>query len=171
MPTQNGFFAGGNGTTDPTGSTCAYYVGNPGGFTPGLWDPNCTSDSAHIGGIPNGFQGGPANAGCPAPTAQTGAGAAGGCTLNAAVAERRRCRCRCSTSRSRGSSTRSERFGMLGCDPTPTAAVHEPGRRRRRPDRHGERCPTGRRRARPCSARRTATRRSSSATPRRARRC
>ena len=57
MPTQNGFMAGGNGTNDPTGSTCAYYTGNPGGFTPGDWDPNCTSDSSHIGGIPNHFQG------------------------------------------------------------------------------------------------------------------
>ena len=34
MPTQNGFMAGGNGNNDPTGSTCAYYTGNPGGFTP-----------------------------------------------------------------------------------------------------------------------------------------
>ena len=30
MPTQNGFFAGGNGTIDPTGSTCAYFTGQPG---------------------------------------------------------------------------------------------------------------------------------------------
>ena len=33
MPTTNGFMDGGNGTNDPTGSTCAYYTGNPGGFT------------------------------------------------------------------------------------------------------------------------------------------
>ena len=126
MPTQNGFLAGGNGTSDPTGSTCAYYVGNPGGFTPGLWDPNCTSDSAHIGGIPNGFQGGPVNAGCPAPTAQTGAGATGGCTLNAAVAAGL-----IPLSVFNQSAARIlyqlERFGMLGCDPTPGPTCTNPG--------------------------------------------
>jgi beta-glucosidase len=82
MPTANGFFAGGNGTNDPTGSTCAYYTGNPGGFTPGTWDPGCTSSSSRVGGIPNGFQGGNAAAACAAPATAT---AAGGCTLNAAV--------------------------------------------------------------------------------------
>ena len=42
---------------------------------------------SHIGGLPNGFQGGNAAAGCPAPA--TRVPAAGGCTLNAAVVERR----------------------------------------------------------------------------------
>src|SRR3954454_4552596 len=80
MPTANGFFSGGNGPNDPTGSTCAYFTGNPGGKTPGLWDPACTSDSSHVGGLPNGFQGGNPSAGCPSPATATSAGR---CTRNA----------------------------------------------------------------------------------------
>src|SRR5262249_42469247 len=72
MPTTNGFMNGGNGTNDPTGSTLPYFTGNPGGHTPGDWDPNCTSDSAHIGGIPNHFQGSPGT-GRPAPATAPGA--------------------------------------------------------------------------------------------------
>ncbi|HEU5213852.1 MAG TPA: glycoside hydrolase family 3 C-terminal domain-containing protein [Gaiellaceae bacterium] len=126
MPTQNGFLAGGNGTADPTGSTCAYYVGNPGGFTAGLWDPNCTSDSAHIGGLPNGFQGGSTSAGCPAPTAATGAGAAGGCTLNAAVNGGVLPLSVFNQSAAR-ILYQLERFGMLGCDPIPGPTCTNPG--------------------------------------------
>jgi len=126
MPTQNGFMAGGTGTNDPTGSTCAYYTGNPGGFTPGLWDPNCTSDSARIGGIPNGFQGGNPNAGCPAPTGPSGNAANGGCTLNAAVANGVVPLSVFNQALARVL-YQEERFGMLGCDPFPTAICTSPG--------------------------------------------
>ena len=123
MPTQNGFFAGGNGTNDPTGSTCAYFTGNPGGFTPGLWDPACTSNSSHIGGIPNGFQGASTAAACPAPATATGAG---GCTLNAAVATGALPLSVFDQSLAR-ILYEEERFGMLGCDPVPTVTCTNPG--------------------------------------------
>jgi beta-glucosidase len=123
MPTANGFFSGGTGTADPTGATCAYFTGNPGGHTAGMWDPNCTSDSSRIGGIPNGFQGGNASAGCAAPATATGSG---GCTLNAAVAGGV-----VSLSVFNQSVARilyqEQRFGMLGCDPAPTAMCTNPG--------------------------------------------
>ena len=122
MPTTNGFMAGGNGNNDPTGSTCAYYTGNPGGFTPGDWDPNCTSDSAHIGGIPNHFQGS-AGTGCPAPSGPT---AAGGCTLNQAVLNGVVPLSVFNQALARVL-YQEERFGMLGCDPYPTAMCKSPG--------------------------------------------
>ena len=124
MPTQNGFFAGGNGTNDPTGSTCAYFTGNPGGFTPGLWDPACTSNSSHVGGLPNGFQGGNAAAGCPAP-----ANATGGRRLHAerGRVERRPAALGDRTSRSRGSSTRRSASGCSAAIPVPTASCTNPG--------------------------------------------
>ena len=132
MPTQNGFFAGGNGTNDPTGSTCAFFTGNPGGHTAGLWDPTCTSDSSHVGGLPNGFQGGNAAAGCPAPANATGAG---GCTLNAAASSGV-----LPLSVPNQSLARilyeEERFGILGCDPVPTASCTNPGGVGARPLRH-----------------------------------
>jgi beta-glucosidase len=123
MPTANGFFAGGNGTNDPTGSTCAYYTGNPGGFTPGLWDPGCTSNSSHIGGIPNGYQGANAAAGCAAPATATGSG---GCTLNAAVFGGALPLSVFNQSLARILYA-EERFGLLGCDPAPTATCTNPG--------------------------------------------
>jgi beta-glucosidase len=123
MPTQNGFLAGGNGTTDPTGSTCAYFTGNPGGFPAGTWDPNCTSDSSHIGGLPNGFQGGSTAAGCPAPATAT---SAGGCTLNAAIAGQVLPLSVINQSIARVL-YEEERFGLLGCDPVPTATCTNPG--------------------------------------------
>ncbi len=123
MPTQNGYFAGGNGNNDPTGSTCAYFAGNPGGFTPGLWDPACSSDSSHVGGLPDGFQGGSAAAGCPVPATAT---SAGGCTLNTAAAGSVLPLSVTNQSLAR-ILYQEERFGMLGCDPIPTASCTNPG--------------------------------------------
>src|SRR5580765_3129949 len=122
MPTTNGFMNGGNGTNDPTGSTCAYYTGNPGGFTAGDWDPNCTSDSAHIGGIPNHFEGS-SGTGCPAPASATGSG---GCTLNQAVLNGVVPLSVFNQSLARVL-YQEQRFGMLGCDPTPTPMCTSPG--------------------------------------------
>ena len=163
MPTQNGFFAGGNGTNDPSGSTCAYFTDNPGGFTAGLWDPNCTSNSSRVGGLPNGFQGGSTAAGCAAPA---GATSAGGCTLNAAVANGV-----LPLSVENQSLARilyeEERFGILGCDPVPTATCTNPGGVGT--DRSGT-AQLPRPAATGNSAPRSETQRSSSVTRRRARR-
>src|SRR5262245_22705294 len=123
MPTQNGFFAGGNGNADPTGSTCAYFTGNPGGKPAGMWDPACTSDSSHVGGLPNGFQGGNAGAGCPAPANAT---AAGGCTLNAAASSGVLPLSVLNQSLAR-ILYQEQRFGILGCDPVVTASCTNPG--------------------------------------------
>jgi hypothetical protein len=122
MPTTNGFMAGGNGTNDPTGSTCAYYTGNPGGFPAGDWDPGCTSNSSHIGGIPNHFEGS-AGTGCPAPSSPTGAG---GCTLNQAVLNGVVPLSVLNQALARVL-YQQERFGMLGCDPVPTPTCTNPG--------------------------------------------
>ena len=122
MPTQNGFLAGGNGTADPTGSTCAYYTGNPGGFPAGDWDPGCTSDSSHVGGIPNHYQGA-AGTGCPAPATAT---SAGGCTLNQAIQLGVLPLSVFNQSVAR-ILYQEERFGMLGCDPVPGPTCTNPG--------------------------------------------
>jgi beta-glucosidase len=122
MPTQNGFLAGGNGNADPTGSTCAYYTGNPGGHPAGDWDPACTSDSSHIGGIPNHYQGS-SGTGCPAPATAT---SAGGCTLNQAVQLGVLPLSVFNQSAAR-ILYQLERFGMLGCDPVPGPTCTNPG--------------------------------------------
>ncbi len=122
MPTSNGFMDGGTGTNDPTGSTCAYYTGNPGGFPAGDWDPNCTSNSSHIGGIPNHFQGS-SGTGCPAPTSPTGSG---GCTLTQAVFNGVVPLSVFNQALARVL-YQQERFGMLGCDPYPTPPCTSPG--------------------------------------------
>ncbi len=98
--------------------------GNPGGFTPGLWDPDCTSDSAHIGGIPNGFEG--RNAGRRLP-------GSGECDRLRRLhpepgrAARRASRCRSSTSRWRGSSTRSSASGCSAATRLPARRCTNPG--------------------------------------------
>jgi len=128
MPTQNGFFSANHTLTagqqtDPTGSTCAYFAGNPGGKPAGMWDPSCTSDSSHVGGLPNGFQGGNANAGCPAPANAT---AAGGCTLNAAASGGVLPLSVLNQSLAR-ILYQEQRFGILGCDPVVTASCTNAG--------------------------------------------
>jgi hypothetical protein len=123
MPTANGFMNGGNGTNDPTGSTCAYTTAAT-THTPGDVAPcNDTSDPvSRVGGIPNHFQGS-AGTGCPAPTSTTGAG---GCTLNAAVQNGVIPISVLNQSLARVL-YQEERFGMLGCDPIPTATCKSPG--------------------------------------------
>jgi len=123
MPTTNGFNNGGNGTNDPTGSTCAYTTAAT-SHTPGDWAPcNDTSDPvSHVGGIPNHFEGS-AGTGCPAPTSTTGAG---GCTLNAAVVDGVVSMAIFKQALARVL-YQQDRFGMLGCDPTPTPICTSPG--------------------------------------------
>jgi hypothetical protein len=123
MPTTNGFMAGGNGTNDPTGSTCAYTTAAT-SHTPGDWAPctGATDPVSHVGGIPNHFEGS-SGTGCPGPTSTTGAG---GCTLNQAVqlgvvplSVLNQALARVLY--------QQERFGLLGCDPYPTATCTNPG--------------------------------------------
>src|SRR5215472_13033592 len=123
MTTQNGFFSGGNGNNDPTGSTCAYTTGAV-NHTPGDAAPcNATDDPvSHVGGIPNHYQGS-AGTGCAAPTSTTGAG---GCTLNAAVAGGALPLSVFNQSLAR-ILYEEQRFGILGCDPVPTASCTNPG--------------------------------------------
>ena len=103
MPTANGFYNGGNGGTDPTGSTCADATGT--------WEPCTTAGAVHVGGVPNNFQNS-GMTGCPA----------NGCTLNQAVASGG-----VPLSLFKQSLARilyqEERFGMLGCDDTPVAST------------------------------------------------
>jgi beta-glucosidase-like glycosyl hydrolase len=103
MPTTNGFYNGGNGGTDPTGSTCA--------DSTGLWEPCTTAGAVHVGGVPNNFQNS-GMTGCPA----------NGCTLNQAIVNGG-----VPLSLFKQSLARilyqEERFGMLGCDDTPVAAT------------------------------------------------
>src|SRR5262249_61252355 len=105
------------------GSTSASSPGTPGGKTAGLWDPACTSDSSHIGGLPNGFQGGNASASCAAPTNAT---AAGGCTLNQAASSGVLPLSVLNQSLARVL-YQEQRFGMLGCDPVVTASCTNAG--------------------------------------------
>ena len=123
MPTTNGFNAGGNGTNDPTGSTCAYTTAAT-SHTPGDWAPcNDTTDPvSHVGGIPNHFQGS-AGTGCAAPTSTTGAG---GCTLSQAVFNGVVSLASFNQALARVL-YQEDRFGMLGCDPTPTPTCTNPG--------------------------------------------
>ena len=132
MPTQNGFFAGGNGTNDPTGSTCAYFTGNPGGNTPGLWDPACTSDSQPCRRPAERLPGRERRRRLPGAGHATGAG---GCTLNAAASSGVLPLSVLNQSLAR-ILYQEQRFGMLGCDPVADRVLHEPRRRRRRPHRH-----------------------------------
>lgn len=123
MPTQNGFFAGGNGNNDPTGSTCAYTTAAV-NHTPGDAAPCDAVDDpvSHIGGVPNHYQGS-SGTGCPAPTSTT---SAGGCTLNAAEANSALPLSVFNQSLAR-ILYEEQRFGMLGCDPEPTASCTNPG--------------------------------------------
>ncbi|MBO0834983.1 MAG: glycoside hydrolase family 3 C-terminal domain-containing protein, partial [Actinobacteria bacterium] len=126
MPTQNGFFSGGNGTSDPTGSTCAYTTGAV-NHTPGDAAPCDATDDpvAFVGGIPNHYQGSSATT-CAAPISTSGTGAAGGCTVNEAVADGALPLSVFNQSLAR-ILYEEERFGMLGCEPVPTASCSNPG--------------------------------------------
>ena len=131
MPTQTGFFAGGNGTQRPDRQHVRVLHRQPGRPDAGLWDPACTSDSSHVGGLPNGFQGGNAAAARRLPTRP-------GRRLHAQRrrVERRRCRSRCSTSRWRGSSTRSSASACSAATRSITASCTNPGGVGGRPHRH-----------------------------------
>src|SRR5262249_4000753 len=117
MPTTNGFMAGGTGTNDPTGSTCAYTTAAT-THTPGDEAPctGATDPGGAIGRIPNPHQGA-AGTGCAAPTSTTGAG---GCTLNQAVQVGVVPLSAYNQALAR-QLYQQQRFGMLGCDPYPTA--------------------------------------------------
>jgi len=123
MPTQNGFFNGGNGTLDPSGNTCAYTTAAV-NHTPGDAAPCDAVDDpvSHVGGIPNHYQGSSATS-CPAPTSTT---SGGGCTLNAAVAGGALPLSVFDQSLAR-ILYEEQRFGILGCDPVPTASCTNPG--------------------------------------------
>jgi beta-glucosidase len=113
MPTTNGFFSAahtlsGGSQTDPTGSTCADASGN---FV------DCSTPGAvHVGAIPNGFQG------------SSGAGCTNtyGCPLVDAVVSGNLPLSVFNQSLAR-ILYQEERFGILGCDPTPTPACRNPG--------------------------------------------
>jgi beta-glucosidase len=145
MPTQNGYLNGGvdgninsnggtgTGTGDATGTTCEFIATATNG-TPGSWDPGCANDaahgpgqSAHVGGLPAGFQGGSSTASCsPVPTAATGVGSAGGCTLNSAVSAGLLPLSVFNQSAAR-ILYQEQRFGLLGCDPAPGPTCTNPG--------------------------------------------
>jgi beta-glucosidase len=113
MPTSNGFLSANSTLTagqqvDATGSTCADAAGN--------WVDCSTPGAAHVGGIPNGFQNsggsGCANTyGCPlVDSVVTG-------NLPLSVFNQALARIL----------YEEERFGMLGCEPTPTPTCTNPG--------------------------------------------
>jgi beta-glucosidase len=111
MPTANGYFAGGSGGTDATGHTCA-----TNNATSPVWDPTCAAvGTTFIGGIPNNFQNSGAT-GCPT----------GGCTLNQAVQTGNVPLSVFNQSLARVL-YQEQRFGMLGCNPTPSALCTNPG--------------------------------------------
>ena len=122
MPTQNGFFSAATRTTgqqtDPTGSTCAYDAA-PGADAGSVGCTHARGGAPTLGGIPAARAARPAAA-----------------RWSTRCVERHRCRWRSSTSRSRASSTRSSASGCSAATRPRLAAVHEPGRRRRRPHRH-----------------------------------
>jgi beta-glucosidase len=113
MPTQTGFFSASHTLTagqqsDPTGSTCADASGNA---------VDCSAAGAvHVGGIPNGFQG------------ASGSGCANtyGCPLVDAVVQGNLPLSVFNQSLAR-ILYEEERFGLLGCDPTPTPTCRNPG--------------------------------------------
>ena len=108
MPTQTGFFSANSTLTagqqvDATGSTCADAAGS--------YVPCSTAGAAHVGGIPNNFQG----------SGGSGCANAYGCTLVNAVLQGN-----LPVSLFNQSLARilyeEERFGMLGCNDSPPAA-------------------------------------------------
>ena len=113
MPTSNGFLSA-NPTltpgqqTDPTGSTCADAAGTS--------VPCSTAGAVHVGGIPNNFQ------------SSGGSGCANtyGCTVVDAVLTHNLPLSVFNQSLAR-ILYQEERFGMLGCDPTPTPTCTNPG--------------------------------------------
>ena len=107
MPSQNAFFAGGTPAADPSGSICADAAG--------FWSALCVAGTTRIGGIPNNFQYSNAT-GC----------AAVGCTAIAGVTSGNVPLSVFNQSLAR-ILYQEERFGMLGCDPTPGPSCTNPG--------------------------------------------
>ena len=132
MPTATGFFAGGNGTNDPTGRTCAYYTGNAGRHTPGLWDPAARAIEPHrrpAERLPGRqrrrrLRSAHERDGCRRLHAERG------------VVERRPAARRSFNQSLARILYQEQRFGLLGCDPTPAAACTNPGGIGGRPHRH-----------------------------------
>jgi beta-glucosidase len=108
MPTQTGFFSANATLTagqqvDATGSTCADATGN--------YEPCSTTGAAHVGGIPNNFQG----------SGGSGCTNTYGCTLVNAVFQGNLPVSLFNQSLAR-ILYQEERFGMLGCNDSPPAA-------------------------------------------------
>jgi beta-glucosidase len=113
MPTSNGFFSSthtltAGQQTDPTGSTCA--------DASGTWVDCSTAGAGHVGGIPNNFQG-LGGSGCPNTYGCAAVDAVLTGNLPLSVFNQSLARIL----------YQEERFGMLGCDPTPTPACKNPG--------------------------------------------